>query len=58
MNTLKKLLPTILPLLIALAYALDAPIANYLGSHPTLLLVAGAVGAIINHWLPSPAGNK
>ena len=58
MNTLKNLLPTIIPLLLAIAYAVSTPVANYVGAHPTVAVVLGAVAAVLNHWLPSPVSSK
>ena len=55
---MKKLLPTLLPLLSTALIAIVPDLQHYLigfvAAHPAVSSLATAAGLIFNHWLPSP----
>jgi len=57
MKTLKKYLPSILPLVLSAAGIVAQTGKDYLAAHPhfTMAGLFGALGlAIVNHWIKSP----
>jgi hypothetical protein len=57
MNTLKKYLPSIVPVALAVAGIVAQSGKDYLAGHPhfTMAGLFGALGlAIVNHWIRSP----
>lgn len=49
-----KLLPSVLPLVVALLTAVTPIVQDWLVNHPVYTVAIGSIFAVVNHWLPSP----